>query len=123
MQPLPPDPTGRPTPPHGAGSSVRRPSAERSLSDILRESNSGRRKSPADDVAAHLSAPPGSPAPDPDPDDAPTVITRGGGDKPLPPPPPPYIVGDVAAVGGRRLGHFELIEAVGAGGMAAVLKA
>ncbi len=123
MQPPPPDPTGRTTPPHGAGSSVARPPAERSLSDILRESSSGRRKSPADDVAAHLSAPPGSPPPDPDPDDAPTVITRGGGDKPLPPPPPPYIVGDTTAVAGRRLGHFELIEAVGAGGMAAVLRA
>jgi serine/threonine protein kinase len=55
-------------------------------------------------------------------DDAPTVITN-----PRPPgqpaPTPLHITGDPPTVAGRRLGHYELIEAVGAGGMAAVLKA
>ncbi len=57
-------------------------------------------------------------------DDAPTVITR-----------PAAVAGPAAAgngspaitpnhpVAGRRLGHFELIEPIGSGGMAAVLKA
>ncbi|MDW8243813.1 MAG: serine/threonine-protein kinase [Thermogemmata sp.] len=49
-------------------------------------------------------------------DDAPTVITRPAG------------AGQGAASGrpplaGRRLGHFELLEAIGSGGMAAVIKA
>jgi hypothetical protein len=77
--------------------------------------------------------PPGSgvPLPEPNTDDAPTVITTGAVSRtPNPqltttPPPvaqngPP---GDPQSVAGRRLGHFELIEAVGSGGMAAVLKA
>ncbi|HEX4609651.1 MAG TPA: serine/threonine-protein kinase, partial [Urbifossiella sp.] len=119
--PPPPDPTGRPIPPHGAGSSARRPTGEPSLSDLLRGSSSGRRPGPAMEVAAHLSASPGSSSPDLDQDDAPTVITSAGGKSP--PPPPPYVVGETATVAGRRLGHFELIEAVGAGGMAAVLRA
>ncbi len=72
-------------------------------------------------MVAHLSATPGASPPDLDPDDAPTVITHAGA--PQSPPPPPYVVGEPAAVAGRRLGHFELIEAVGAGGMAAVLRA
>src|SRR5439155_24915106 len=58
-------------------------------------------------------------------DDAPTVITRPGqaSSAATPLPPPPYVVGDTPSLAGRRLGHFELIEAIGAGGMAAVLKA
>ena len=47
----------------------------------------------------------------------PTVIT---GNRPRPGAFDPNIG---HALAGRRLGHFELIEAVGAGGMAAVLKA
>jgi hypothetical protein len=51
-------------------------------------------------------------APAPNTDDAPTVITSPDADPGLPP-----------VVAGAKLGHFELIEAVGHGGMAAVLKA
>lgn len=54
-------------------------------------------------------------------DDSPTVITRGH--TPSPPPTPLPVSGEVPSIAGRRLGHFELIEAIGAGGMAAVLKA
>ncbi|HYH65677.1 MAG TPA: serine/threonine-protein kinase, partial [Urbifossiella sp.] len=114
--PTPPDPAGPHPPPPADGSATRRP--EPSLSDLLRGSSSGHRASPARDVAAHLTA---NPLPEPDGDDAPTVITNAHGHPP--PPPPPYVVGDTPNLAGRRLGHFELIEAVGAGGMAAVLKA
>ena len=117
--PTPPDPAD----PHPAtpadGSATRR--AEPSLSDLLRGSSSGRRQSPARDVAAHLTAAPGSLPPDANDDDAPTVITNNHNH--APPPPPPYVVGDTPNLAGRKLGHFELIEAVGAGGMAAVLRA
>jgi len=54
---------------------------------------------------------------EPNIEDAPTVITRpvsGVGGLALP---------SRTALAGRRLGHFELIEAVGSGGMAAVIKA
>lgn len=56
-------------------------------------------------------------ADEPNIDDAPTVITR-----------PLIGAGAVSlqsrtALSGRRLGHFELIEAIGSGGMAAVIKA
>nr|AAX07496.1 putative serine/threonine protein kinase [Gemmata sp. Wa1-1] len=44
--------------------------------------------------------------------------------RPSPAPPIPLAVtGEPASIAGRRLGHFELIEAIGSGGMAAVLKA
>ncbi|MCZ2342442.1 MAG: serine/threonine protein kinase [Bacteroidales bacterium] len=46
-------------------------------------------------------------------DDSPTIITSSK--SPSPP--------ELAALDGRRLGHFELMETVGSGGMAAVLKA
>jgi hypothetical protein len=49
-------------------------------------------------------------------DDAPTVITRN-------PPRGAPPGGDPAALRGRRLAHFELIEPIGAGGMATVLRA
>ncbi|QDU18811.1 serine/threonine-protein kinase [Urbifossiella limnaea] len=115
MPPPTPDSTGRHPPPPAAGSSARPP--EPSLSDLLRGSSSARRHSPAQDVAAHLTAAPH----EANDDDAPTVITNAHGHPP--PPPPPYVVGDTPNLAGRKLGHFELIEAVGAGGMAAVLKA
>lgn len=61
--------------------------------------------------------------PDVNSDDAPTVITRvqppSSGSLPL----PLAVISDPPSVAGRRLGHYELIEAVGSGGMAAVLKA
>src|SRR5262245_4996966 len=51
-------------------------------------------------------------------DNAPTVITTR---RPHPSGQPPLrLDGDVR---GRRLGHFELVESVGVGGMAAVLRA
>jgi hypothetical protein len=54
-------------------------------------------------------------------DDSPTIITRAHQQPPTPTSLP--VSGDVPSIAGRRLGHFELIEAIGAGGMAAVLKA
>lgn len=59
-------------------------------------------------------------------DDAPTVITHGKALSSFPPPSlntPAATVTDPSAIAGRRLGHFELIETIGSGGMAAVLKA
>src|SRR5438067_4640819 len=76
-------------------------------------------------AAAGPANPDGAPPPAAGPvstDDAPTVITQNRAGQPLPPP-PPYVVGEVPSIAGRRLGHFELIEAIGSGGMAAVLKA
>ncbi len=88
------------------------------------------RNSPAmTDIAHRLNTPGASPIaaafPPDNSDDAPTIITQNSkiaGQGPVPPP-PPYVVGEAPTVNGRRLGHFELIEAVGAGGMAAVLRA
>ncbi|HJZ56495.1 MAG TPA: serine/threonine-protein kinase, partial [Gemmataceae bacterium] len=147
----PPDPNGRPKPanaPAGPGDSsgspgspdpgrgstgshrTDPPGAEPPLSDIIRRGSSSSRKVPsASDIAQMLGPPGASPIPALPPlaentDDAPTIITQN---KPTPahptPPPPPYVVGETPSVSGRRLGHFELIEAVGSGGMAAVLKA
>jgi hypothetical protein len=116
MHPPPTEPSDRPNPTHGSGSSVRRDIPEPSLSDLLRGS-SAKRRNPSAEVASHLA---GGPARLPDTDDAPTVITNPNNPSP---PPPPYVVGEGGSVAGRKLGHFELIEAVGAGGMAAVLKA
>ena len=56
-------------------------------------------------------------------DDAPTIITRNHAPGLSQPPTPPAVPGDPPTVVGRKLGHFELIESVGSGGMAAVLKA
>lgn len=50
---------------------------------------------------------------DPNTDDSPTVITSHK----------PPTVPEIDTLGGSRLGHFELLETVGTGGMAAVLKA
>lgn len=56
-------------------------------------------------------------------DDAPTIITKNSSPF-LPLPPQPLIASNEAnSIANRRLGHFELIEAIGSGGMAAVLKA
>ncbi len=92
------------------------------ISELLRGgSSSNRRVSHAEGVAAHLAGPAAilpSPSVE-DTDDAPTVITRqrpaaAAG---------PYVVGEGPSIAGRKLGHYELIEAAGSGGMAAVLKA
>jgi serine/threonine protein kinase len=138
--PTPPDPNGRSRPannPAGAADASGQPAdgrastgshrttppgaSEPSLSDLLRAGSGSSRKAPsASEIASRLA--PVAPGPPPNTDDAPTVITNSG-NLPLAPPPPPYVVGEMPSVAGRRLGHFELIEAVGAGGMAAVLRA
>jgi serine/threonine protein kinase len=123
----PPDPTRRPSsakhpaagrPVDGApppGSTDEHAAGVPSLSDLLKTGSSARRPPSAADLAHML--PPAA-----NTDDAPTVISRP--DQKFPPfPPPPYVVGEVPSLAGRRLGHFELIEAIGSGGMAAVLKA
>ncbi len=83
-------------------------------------------------VAGDSSAPPPPPPPDdplsanlPPSDDTPTIITRHlaavtatPASAPAPPPDDP-----AAGIRGRRLAHFELIEPIGVGGMAAVLRA
>lgn len=56
-------------------------------------------------------------------DDQPTIIAPDRSSLPPSPPPPPYVVGESPTLAGRKLGNYELIEAVGAGGMAAVIKA
>ncbi len=135
--PPPVGPAGGPPPPLnlppalGSTGSHRPSAGSGSLSDLLRDTTPGRRGQAG--LAAHLGGlasvqpaeprpsgnasrpevtlPPAPALPPPD-DDAPTVITAG---KPA--------AAEATGVAGRRLGHFELIEAVGAGGMAAVLKA
>ena len=87
-----------------------------SLSDVLRSHSSSTRGPNAAEVVSHIPLPAST-------DDSPTVITQAGKLNVPPPPPPPHVVGDAHSIAGRRLGHFELIEAIGAGGMAAVLKA
>jgi serine/threonine protein kinase len=143
----PPDPNGRPPSapdapqcdpakepaasaqaPAPAGSTgSHHPARAEPISDLLRGSGSSKRRVPATDSALlqMLGMPgaspidPVSPAVPQNSDDSPTVITRSHPPSPAPAPLP----GDVPSIGGRRLGHFELIEAIGSGGMAAVLKA
>lgn len=130
-RPPPTDPAGGPAPAHGSTGSHRPGDARPSLSDLVRNGQgNARRVPPAAELTAHLAGVDDLPVAEPDPDDAPTVITHpdrpravGSSVVPVPVPPPPYVVGEVPSLAGRRLGHFELIEAVGAGGMAAVLKA
>jgi hypothetical protein len=142
--PTPPDPTGRPSsaktaapgaradssgpqapPPKGdelplparSGSTGSHNPADGN-SDFVLAGSSARRSSHESDIAQFLAHPQAGAD---NTDDAPTVITRG--DAPRPVPLPVVVSAGVPSVAGRRLGHFELIEAVGAGGMAAVLKA
>lgn len=93
-------------------------------SDLVRVGGSSAKRSAESDIAQFLAHPAAAAG---NTDDAPTVITKNqsGGPAHTPPPVPvPVVVsGEVPSVAGRKLGHFELIEAVGAGGMAAVLKA
>ena len=121
-----PDPAGRPSsanhaenagptnPAKGSTGSHRsgvEPAAE------LRSHSSSARSYNAADLVAHIPLPAST-------DDAPTVITQANKlAAAVVPAPSPHVVGDAQSVAGRRLGHFELIEAIGAGGMAAVLKA
>src|SRR5581483_4962389 len=140
-----PEPTGRPAPdepaPEARSEAAGAPAGSSTgshhpvpLSDLIRRSGAIRRSTGSDVIRA-LANPAGAspisstPAPKADLpdniDDAPTVITRHQppSGQLSPPPTPLPVSGDTPSVAGRRLGHFELIEAVGAGGMAAVLKA
>lgn len=128
-RPPPTDPVGRPASAHGSTGS-HRPAESPSLSDLVRNGQgAGRRVPSAADLTAHLAGVDDLPEAEPDTDDAPTVITHPNAPRPassssvVTVPPPPYVVGETPSLAGRRLGHFELIESVGAGGMAAVLKA
>ncbi|HEY1186414.1 MAG TPA: serine/threonine-protein kinase [Gemmata sp.] len=94
-----------------------------SLSDLIPSGSSARSRSTGSEIAQFLAHPQGGAA---NTDDSPTVITKSGDKGPHTPPPAalPFVVGgEVPSIAGRKLGHFELIEAIGAGGMAAVLKA
>ena len=134
--PTTPDPTGRPS---SAKSAAPVPSSgERSGSTdshhpqtsapsdlVLLDGNSAKSQSPESDLAQYLAHPNGPAA---NSDDSPTVITtsKPGGAPPRLATPATVtlpVMGEPPSIAGRRLGHFELIEAVGAGGMAAVLKA
>jgi serine/threonine protein kinase len=136
--PTQPEPSGRSSsarraaaePPNDAGAAPLPPAAgstgshtpEPPLSDIIRAGKgSSRTPSPESDIAQFLANPA------PNTDEQPTVITKAqSGVAPNPNTPPPVVVpvsSPPPSIAGRRLGHFELIEAVGSGGMAAVLKA
>ena len=101
------------------------------LSELFRSSGSSRR-TPSSDILQMLSKPGLSPI-NPtggtlpgiiaNTDDAPTVITQNRSPFSPPAPLPLIATGESASIANRRLGHFELIEAIGSGGMAAVLKA
>ncbi|MCE9561190.1 MAG: serine/threonine protein kinase [Planctomycetes bacterium] len=94
--------------------------ASEPLSNFFANAGSSQRITVGSDILQSL----GSPSPSPD-DDAPTIITKQGASRPtgssgnvsLP------NTANTPLVSGRRLGHYELIEAIGAGGMAAVLRA
>ncbi|VTR90964.1 serine threonine protein kinase : Putative serine/threonine protein kinase OS=Gemmata sp. Wa1-1 PE=3 SV=1: Pkinase [Gemmata massiliana] len=131
----PTDPTGRPSsakiagsvpssgepapPPKKEGSTdSHRPTS--SLSELIQSNGSSRTRTNESDIAQFLAHPQGGAA---NSDDAPTVITHNA-KQPQPVPTVPLTVtGEPPSIAGRRLGHFELIEAIGSGGMAAVLKA
>jgi predicted Ser/Thr protein kinase len=143
--PTPPDPTGRPssasfavpgplsdapgaTPPGGAlprpprtGSTGSHNPAAGDSDFVLTGSSDRRKASHESDIAQFLAQPLAD-----NTDDAPTVITHSSHPNAPAAPPvslPVVVTAGAPSVAGRRLGHFELIEAVGAGGMAAVLKA
>src|SRR5215208_891779 len=65
-------------------------------------------------------------APAPSTDDTPTIISRNAPRPDGPPAPPPNSITNeepASGIRGRRLAHFELIEPIGVGGMAAVIRA
>ncbi|MCI0705367.1 MAG: serine/threonine protein kinase [Planctomycetia bacterium] len=90
------------------------------LSEVLRGSSSSERRTVESDIAQFLSSPQSIV---PNTDDAPTVITQHNRAQHPATPIPLPVSGETPSIAGRRLGNYELIEAVGAGGMAAVLKA
>ncbi|MFO0881325.1 MAG: serine/threonine-protein kinase [Gemmataceae bacterium] len=61
---------------------------------------------------------------DPSTDDTPTIITKNAAQvRSATQPPPTFVEDSAAGIRGRRLAHFELIEPIGVGGMAAVIRA
>src|SRR5262245_28222269 len=82
----------------------------------LSDGEAGADSVPLDDALA---------SPGPSTDDTPTIITRNAPRSENITTPPPNFSSDDPSAGirGRRLAHFELIEAIGVGGMAAVLRA
>lgn len=117
-----------PIPVRSGSTDSHKPGKSGENSDFILKGSSARHRSPESDIAQFLAHPQAVPD---NTDDSPTVITQGNqgnSTRPqsvLPPtqPLPIIVTGEVPSIAGRRLGHFELIEAVGAGGMAAVLKA
>ena len=131
----PTDPTGRPSsqriagPVPSSGEPEPKPLKDgstdshrpnNSLSDLIQSGGSSRTRSNESDIAQFLAHPQGGAA---NSDDAPTVITHNTKQAQPAPPVPLTVTGEPPSIAGRRLGHFELIEAIGSGGMAAVLKA
>lgn len=136
MPPPPPDPNGRPSSRKreaGAGDVVPTPGSSvssrngttrtqpESLSEVFATTGSSCQITLGADAL-----PPGD-LPVAQDDDAPTVITQKNGAVRAPGSSvtrmPLTTAYQQPLVAGRRLGHYELIEAVGAGGMAAVLRA
>ncbi len=106
---------------YGSTGSHHPSAAQESLSELLRSTDTSRRAVTSSDVLQLLNNPAiGSPA---NTDESPTVITPKGTLVPSPSSATLAPAEELPTVAGRRLGHFELIEAIGAGGMAAVLKA
>ena len=132
--PTPPDPTGRPSsaktaapaPPSTDPAGVPLPPATGSTGSLQQKppssASGGAKRSSAESDIAQLLAHPVVVAGNSD--DAPTVITKGqSSGTPQPVALPVIVSGEVPSIAGRKLGHYELIEAIGSGGMAAVLKA
>lgn len=124
--PTPPDPNGRPPTAHDAAaepsSAAPRPGSTGSHRHDKPSSAPGAPKRPSveSDIAQFLAHPTATAG---NTDDAPTVITKGTAGTPPPVALPVIVTADAPSIAGRKLGHYELIEAIGAGGMAAVLKA
>jgi serine/threonine protein kinase len=101
------------------------------ISELFRKTGSSRRSANSDilQILANPGSNPANPPTLPVPglnvntDDAPTIITKNQSPGSTPAPIPLMASNEQQGIANRRLGHFELIEAIGAGGMAAVLKA
>ena len=114
-------PEQKPLPPEKKDGSTDSHQQKHSLSDLVRTGGSSRARSTESDIAHFLAHPQGAAA---NTDNAPTVITQNAKKTAHGPQPVPLeYTGEAPSIAGRRLGHYELIEAIGAGGMAAVLKA
>jgi serine/threonine protein kinase len=112
------DPRAEAPQPAGGSTHSHRPSEP--LSDLLKSSGASRRPPSESDIAQFLANPQGVA----NTDDAPTVITHNNPNNAQPPAPvAPPVTSEPPSIAGRRLGNYELIEAIGAGGMAAVLRA